>query len=50
MQNFDVIFDLHPNKRELFRVKNGEAGDLRRHHIHYDVTVMIGKELFWCAD
>ena len=22
-------------------VNNGEAGDLRRHHFHYDVTVMI---------
>ena len=22
-------------------VKNGEAGDLRRHHAHYDVTVML---------
>ena len=23
-------------------VNNREAGDLRRHHIHYDVTVMKG--------
>ena len=36
-QSFDVFFDLRPNKR---RVNNGEAGDLRRHHAHYDVTAM----------
>ena len=34
-RNFDVFFDL--NKRW---VNNREAGDLRRHHAHYDVTVM----------
>ena len=35
-RSFDVFFDLRPNKR----VSNGEAGDLRRHCAHYDVTVM----------
>ena len=35
--NFDVFFDLRLNKR---LVNNGEAGDLRRHHVHYDVIVM----------
>ena len=35
-RSFDVFFDLHPNKR----LNNGEAGDLRRHRAHYDVTVM----------
>ena len=36
-QSFDVFFDLR-----LINgwVNNGEAGDLRRHHAHYDVTVM----------
>ena len=38
-RSFDVFFDLHPNKR-LGWVNNGEAGDLRRHRAHYDVTVM----------
>ena len=37
-QSFDVFFDLLLNKRW---VNNGEAGDLRRHRAHYDVTVMI---------
>ena len=27
-------------------VNNGEAGDLRRHRAHYDVTVMLGSLLF----
>ena len=36
-RSFDVFFDLHPNKR---RVNNDEAGDLRRHRGHYDVTVI----------
>ena len=39
-RNFDVFFDLSLNKRLR---KNREAGDMRRHHVHYeyDVTVMI---------
>ena len=37
-RRFDVFFDVHPNKR--LGVHNGEAGDLRRHRAHYDVTVM----------
>ena len=34
---FDVFFDLRPNYRLN---KQREAGDLRRHCSHYDVTVM----------
>ena len=34
-QCFDVFFDLRLNEQT-----NGEAGDLRRHRAHYDVTVM----------
>ena len=37
MRSFHVFFDLRPNKGG---VKNGEAGDLRRHRAHYDVIVM----------
>ena len=37
-QSFDVFFDLRLKKNGW--VNNGEAGDLRRHHTHYDVTVM----------
>ena len=33
-RSFDVFFDLRLNKR------NRQAGDLRRHRVHYDVTVM----------
>ena len=36
-QSFDVFFDVRLNKRW---VNNHEAGNLRRHHAHYDVTVM----------
>ena len=36
-RSFDVFFDLRPNKRSS---NNGEAGDLKRHYAHYDVTVM----------
>ena len=36
-RSFDVFLDLHPNKRLS---KSGEACDLRRHRVHYDVTVM----------
>ena len=35
--NVDVFLDLRLNKR---LVNTGEAGDLRRHRAHYDVTVM----------
>ena len=34
------------------RVNNGEAGDLRHHHAHYGVTVMIMMSMWkvpWCA-
>ena len=36
-RSFDVFFDLHPINDW---VNNGEAGDLRHHGAHYDVTVM----------
>ena len=36
-QSFDIFFDLRLNNRW---VNNHEAGDLRRHHAHYDVSVM----------
>ena len=36
--SYGVFFDLCLNKWS--RVNNREAGDLRRHHTHYDVTVM----------
>ena len=36
-RSFDVFFDLSLNKR---LGKNREAGDLRRHRAHYDVTAM----------
>ena len=37
-RSVDVFFDLRPNKRlsKQFR----EAGDLRRHRVHYDVILM----------
>ena len=42
-RSFDVFFDLRLNKRLS---NNGEAGDLRRYRIHYDVTVMMVLILF----
>ena len=36
-RSFDVFFDLKG------WVNNGEAGDLRRHRVHYDVIVMNRK-------
>ena len=36
-RSFDVFFDLH---RINGWGNNGEAGNLRRHRAHYDVTVM----------
>ena len=44
-RNFDVFFDLRPNKQLS---KNGEAGDLRRCRAHYDVIVMINSKLSLC--
>ena len=35
--SFDVFFDLRPNKRLS---KQSWAGDLRRHRVYYDVTVI----------
>ena len=37
-RSFDVFFDLRLKKNAW--VNNREAGDLRRHHAHYDVIVM----------
>ena len=34
-RSFDVFFDLRLNKCWVY---NGEAGDIRRHRAHYDVT------------
>ena len=36
--NFDVFFDLRWINGSA---NNCEAGDLRRHHVHYDVIVMV---------
>ena len=36
-QSFYIFFDLRLNKRLS---KQSQAGDLRRHHAHYDVTAM----------
>ena len=36
--SFDAFFDLRLNKRS----NNQDAGDLRRHRPHYDVTVKSG--------
>ena len=38
--SFDVFFDLLLYKRINGWENNGEAGDLRRHRVYYDVTVM----------
>ena len=43
--SFDVFFDLRLNNGW---VNNGEAGDLRRHSAHYDVTVMA-TAILWNA-
>ena len=40
MQSFDVFFDLCLSNEWLG--KQGEAGDLRRHHAHYEVTNETG--------
>ena len=37
-RSFDVFFDLRLNKRSS---KHRDGGDLRRHRVHYDVTVMF---------
>ena len=39
-RSFYVFFDLHPEFINDW-VNNGAAGDLRRHHAHCDVIVMI---------
>ena len=35
---FDIFFDLHLTKPW---VNNRDDGDLRHHHVHYDITVMV---------
>ena len=40
-RSFDAFFDLRLNKR----VNNGQAGDLRRHSAHYDVSVVL--KCYW---
>ena len=40
-RSFDIIYDLRLNKRLSKQLR--EAGDLRRHRAHYDVTVMNSK-------
>ena len=42
LRNFDVFFVLRLNKRLS---KPSAAGNLRRHHTHYGVTVMIISKL-----
>ena len=42
--SFDVFFDLHLNKG--LSKQSCEAGDLRRHHAHYDVIVMAWRDQF----
>ena len=37
-RSFGVFFDLRPNQRLS---KPCEAGDLRRHRVHYDIIVMF---------
>ena len=40
-RSFDVSFDLRLNKRLSNLLNNRDAGDLRRHQAHYDVTVSL---------
>ena len=42
--SFDIFFDLRLNKRLR---NNRDAGDLRRHDAHYDVTVKLLRYPFW---
>ena len=44
--SFDVFFDLRLNKNGW--VNNCEAGDLRRHRGHYDVSVMLSFDRWGC--
>ena len=43
-RNFDISFDLRPNKGWE---KNYEASDLGRHRAHYDVIVIRIDQLKW---
>ena len=43
---FDVLFNLRMNNR---LGNNRDAGYLRRHRAHYDVTVMISVNIFICC-
>ena len=46
-RSFDVFFVLYLDK---WQSKKRDAGDLRRHRAHYDVTVMEVKPGSVCAD
>ena len=39
-RSFDVLFDLRLKENGKKKQDNRDAGDLRRHSAHYDVTVM----------
>ena len=43
-RSYDVFFDLRLKTKGL--VNDREAGDLRRHRAHYDVTVMTKEGYF----
>ena len=45
-RSFDVSFDLSLNKRLS---KNLEAGDLRRHRAHHDVSVFLWHRIIYLA-
>ena len=45
-RSLDVFFDLRTNNGW---VKNGEAGDLRRHRAHCDVIVMFVMQRSWAS-
>ena len=43
-RSFDVFFDLRPNNGW---VNNSKAGDLKRHHAHYDAIIMRRNIFTW---
>ena len=45
-RSFGVLFDLH---LKTLSINNQDAGDLRRHHAHYDVTVMTSLTVTFIA-
>ena len=42
-RSFDVFYDLRLNKR--LSKQSWKAGDVRRHHAHYNVTVMLQNDI-----